>query len=78
MVALTSSQGILIAGIGLAFLIAGIAFLASRGRRKGLVSAPDIPNAMRPGPSDPDSRSCMSFSRTAPIRIGHAAGCSNT
>lgn len=52
MVALTSSQGILIAGIGLAFLVAGIAFLASRGRRK--VPAPDIPVTMRPGPSDAD------------------------
>jgi len=51
MVALTSTQIILI-GLGLALLIVGGAFVLARGRRR--VKAPDIPNAMRPGPSDPD------------------------
>jgi len=52
MVALSSTQGIIIAGIGVALLIVGGAVVAARGRRK--VEVPDIPNAMRPGPSDPD------------------------
>jgi mono/diheme cytochrome c family protein len=52
MVALTSTQGIVIAGIGVALVIVGVALAASRGRRK--VAAPDIPSGMRPGPSDPD------------------------
>jgi cytochrome c553 len=52
MVALTSTQGILIAGIGVALLVVGAALVLSRGQRR--VETPDIPNAMRPGPSDPD------------------------
>lgn len=52
MVALSSTQGIVIAGIGLALLIVGGAVVTTRGRRK--VETFDIPNAMRPGPSDPD------------------------
>lgn len=52
MVALTSTQGIVIAGIGVALLVVGVAVVAARGRRK--VARADIPNAMRPGPSDPD------------------------
>lgn len=50
MVALSSTQGIVIAGIGVALLIVGGAAVAARGRRK--VETPQIPNAMRPGPSD--------------------------
>jgi mono/diheme cytochrome c family protein len=50
MLALSSAQGIVIAGIGLALLVVGGAMVAARGRRK--VEAPDIPNAMRPGPAD--------------------------
>lgn len=52
MLAFTSTQGIIIAGVGVALLIVGGAVVAARGRRKA--EAPDIPNAMRPGPSDPD------------------------
>ena len=52
MVALSSTQGIVIAGIGVALLIVGGAVVAARGRRK--VQRIDIPNAMRPGPSDPE------------------------
>lgn len=52
MLALTSTQGIIIAGVGVALIIAGGAVVAARGRRR--VETPDIPNAMRPGPSDPD------------------------
>ena len=52
MIALTSTQGIVIAGIGVALLIVGVAVVAARGRRT--VARADIPNAMRPGPSDPD------------------------
>jgi mono/diheme cytochrome c family protein len=52
MVALTDTQGIILAGIGVALLIVGGALVVARGRRK--VEAPDIPNAMRPGPADPD------------------------
>jgi len=51
MLALSSTQGIVIAGIGLALLIVGAAVVAARGRRK--VDRLDIPNAMRPGPPDP-------------------------
>ena len=52
MLALTSTQGIIIAGVGVALIIVGGAVVAARGRRRA--EAPDIPNAMRPGPSDPD------------------------
>jgi cytochrome c553 len=52
MIALTTTQGIVLAGAGVLLLIIGGTLLATRGRRK--VAAPDIPNAMRPGPSDPD------------------------
>jgi mono/diheme cytochrome c family protein len=52
MLALTPTYGIVIAGVGVALLIVGGAVVAARGRRKA--EAPDIPNAMRPGPSDPD------------------------
>ena len=51
MVALTSTQGIILAGIGVALLVVGGAFAVARGHRR--VEAPDIPRAMRPGPSDP-------------------------
>jgi cytochrome c553 len=52
MVALTETQGIILAGAGVLLLIIGGTVLATRSRRR--VSAPDIPNAMRPGPADPD------------------------
>jgi len=52
MVALTSTQGIVLAGVGVALLVVGGALVVARGRRR--VEAPDIPRAMRPGPSDPD------------------------
>lgn len=52
MLALSSTQGIIIAGVGVALIIVGGAVVAARGRRRA--EAPDIPNAMRPGPSDPD------------------------
>jgi mono/diheme cytochrome c family protein len=51
-IALTQAQGIVLAiGGGIFVLIAG-GVLALRGRRAAEV--PDIPAAMRPGPSDPD------------------------
>lgn len=52
MLALTTAQGIVIAGIGVALLIAGGAIALARGRAPA--AAPEIPSAMRPGPSDPD------------------------
>jgi cytochrome c553 len=52
MVALTTTQGIVLAGIGVVLLVLGGAVVATRGRRR--VQAPDIPDAMRPGPSDAD------------------------
>lgn len=52
MVALTSTQGIVLAGVGVALLVVGGALVVARGRRR--IEAPDIPRAMRPGPSDPD------------------------
>jgi hypothetical protein len=52
MIALTQAQGIvLVIGGGIFVLVAG-SVLVLRGRRKA--EAPDIPVAMRPGPSDPD------------------------
>ena len=54
MVALTTTQGVILLGIGAAFLILGIALLAARGRTGRKPAAPDIPSAMRPGPSDAD------------------------
>ncbi len=52
MIAITTEQGILLAGIGVLLLVLGGVAVATRGRRR--VQAPDIPDAMRPGPSDPD------------------------
>ena len=51
MVALTSSQGVVLAGIGLALLVIGGAVMMARGRAKK-AAVPDIPRAMRPGPAD--------------------------
>jgi Cytochrome c len=52
MIALTQAQGVvLVIGGGIFVLVAG-SVLVLRGRRKP--EAPDIPIAMRPGPSDPD------------------------
>jgi mono/diheme cytochrome c family protein len=52
--AITQAQGIILAVGGAIFLAIAGAVLFLRGRRPGSVSAPDIPRAMRPGPSDPD------------------------
>jgi hypothetical protein len=53
MVALSQSQGIILAIGGAVFLAVAGAVLLVRGRRTGPV-APDIPRGMRPGPSDAD------------------------
>lgn len=52
MIALTQAQGIVLAIGGAIFLAIAGAVLFLRGRRRG--AAPDIPQGMRPGPSDPD------------------------
>ncbi|MDP9330067.1 MAG: cytochrome c [Actinomycetota bacterium] len=51
MLALTSSAGVVLAVIGSILVVAAVAGITLRGR--GRPSGPDIPNAMRPGPSDP-------------------------
>lgn len=53
MVGLTRAQGIILAVGGAVFLLAAGAALLSRGRPRR-VEAPEIPGAMRPGPSDQD------------------------
>lgn len=50
--ALSKGQGLVIAALGAVFLVAAGASLYARTRRKE--AAPDIPPAMRPGPSDVD------------------------
>ncbi len=52
MVALSTASGVILVGIGVALLIVGGAVVLTRGRRAP--EAPEIPSAMRPGPSDPD------------------------
>jgi mono/diheme cytochrome c family protein len=52
MLALTQAQGIILAIGGAVFLAIAGSVLFLRGRRR--VSAPDIPQSMRPGPSDED------------------------
>lgn len=52
MLALTRAQGIILAIGGAIFLLAAGGALFLRGRRRE--AEPDIPRAMRPGPSDPD------------------------
>jgi len=52
MVALTTTQGVILVGVGAALLIIGIALVAARGRVGKKPEAPDIPSAMRPAPSD--------------------------
>jgi mono/diheme cytochrome c family protein len=51
MLALTGSAGIVLAVIGSVLLIAAVAAISLRGRKR--TAGPDIPDAMRPGPSDP-------------------------
>jgi mono/diheme cytochrome c family protein len=51
MLGLTQAQGVILAIGGAIFVLIAGAVLVLRGRR---VEAADIPNAMRPGPSDPD------------------------
>ena len=51
MLALTQAQGIILAVGGLIFIAIAGAILVLRGRQR---ERTDIPNAMRPGPSDPD------------------------
>ncbi len=53
MVGLTRAQGIILAVGGAVFLLVAGAALLSRGRPRR-VEAPEIPGAMRPGPSDQD------------------------
>ena len=52
MLALTQAQGIILAVGGAIFVLVAGGVLFLRGRRRE--AAPDIPRAMRPGPSDPD------------------------
>jgi mono/diheme cytochrome c family protein len=52
MLALTQAQGIILAIGGAVFLAIAGSVLFLRGRRR--VTAPDIPQSMRPGPSDED------------------------
>jgi hypothetical protein len=52
MIALTQAQGVVLVIGGAIFVLIAGAVLVVRGRRR--VEAPDIPIAMRPGPSDPD------------------------
>ena len=52
MLALTQAQGIILAIGGAVFLAIAGSVLFLRGRRR--VAAPDIPQSMRPGPSDED------------------------
>jgi mono/diheme cytochrome c family protein len=55
MVALTTTQGVILIGVGGALVIIAVALIASRGRAgRKAQAAPDIPSAMRPGPSDAD------------------------
>jgi hypothetical protein len=51
-IALTQAQGIVLVVGGAIFVLIAGSILAVRGRRR--VETPDIPIAMRPGPSDPD------------------------
>jgi mono/diheme cytochrome c family protein len=51
MLALTSSAGVVLVVIGSILVIASVVGITLRGHRRP--SGPDIPNAMRPGPSDP-------------------------
>ena len=51
MLGLSQAQGIVLAAGGAIFLAIAGAVLVLRGRQR---REPDIPNAMRPGPSDPD------------------------
>jgi mono/diheme cytochrome c family protein len=52
MLALTQAQGVILAIGGGIFVLAAGGALFVRGRRREAI--PDIPRAMRPGPSDPD------------------------
>ena len=54
MIGLSQAQGIILAVGGAIFvaIAGGVVFL--RGRRQAAISAPDIPQGMRPGPSDAD------------------------
>lgn len=52
LLALTKIQGLILAAGGVVFIAIAGATIALRGRTKA--ESPDIPPAMRPGPSDPD------------------------
>lgn len=52
MLGLTTAQGVILAVGGVVFVAVAIGSLALRTRARG--ERPDIPRAMRPGPSDPD------------------------
>jgi mono/diheme cytochrome c family protein len=51
MLALSASAGVILAILGGILVVAAISAITLRGRTRP--SGPDIPNAMRPGPSDP-------------------------
>jgi len=52
MLALTTAQGVILAVGGAIFVAVAIGALSIRGRMRA--ERPDVPRAMRPGPSDPD------------------------
>jgi uncharacterized cupredoxin-like copper-binding protein/mono/diheme cytochrome c family protein len=55
MLAVTQTTGIVMAGVGLAIVVLAIALIVARVRRPDAAEkGPEIPPAMRPGPSDPN------------------------
>jgi Cytochrome c len=54
MVALSKAQGLILVVGGAIFLLVAGGALLSRGRARRVTGPPEIPNAMRPGPSDHD------------------------
>jgi mono/diheme cytochrome c family protein len=54
MVGLSQAQGVILAIGGAIFVAIAVGVLMLRGRRAGAEAAPDIPQGMRPGPSDAD------------------------
>src|SRR5438132_1595519 len=51
MLALSDGAGLILLGLGALFVVLAVAALVVRNRTKG--TGPEIPTAMRPGPSDP-------------------------
>jgi len=54
MLALSKAQGLILAVGGAIFLVVAGSALLTRGRARRVPAAPEVPNAMRPGPSDHD------------------------